>query len=484
MFNRIISNSSVKWVTLAFVLTLASCEQMLDVQPRQSIDSVTALDTPEGIDAALNGVYDRLQSPRLYGRDLIAIPEALADNGRATNKSGRLNAEFQNQPGAHFLSWRLSYFAINQLNLVLEALPKITDQATRDRYEGEASFLRALLYFDLMRAYAYDPKVEVKEYDRGGVPLLLKGVLDPTQVTFPNRAPIADVYRQIYADLTTAVTKLTNGRGVFYANKPAAQALFSRVALYNKDYENAVKYATDALASTGIATFVPTSGYVAGWRASRHPESFFEITYQTPENIGVNESLQTTYTTLVELGNRARTGGFGDLVPTATLLADLDSERGTATTNPDVRRQLYELGTTGRGTAEIETTKFIGKNGQVNLDNIPVIRISEMYLNRAEALYNLGREADALADVNVIRTRAGLTARTGLTGTALLNEILKQRRIELAFEGHRFFDLKRRGVDIAKTATTSLPYTDFRLLAQVPVREITNNPNLRQNFGY
>ncbi|GAA4414757.1 RagB/SusD family nutrient uptake outer membrane protein [Nibrella viscosa] len=471
-----------KWLPLVALLSLSACDQLLDVQPRQSISSSTALSTPEGIDAALNGIYDRLQSPRLYGRDLIAIPEALSDNGRATNKSGRLNAEYLNQVGAHFATWQLSYYAINQANLVLESLPNITDEATRDRYEGEAKFLRALLYFDLMRAYAYEPGVEVAEYNRGGVPLLVKGVLTPDQIQFPARAPIADVYKQIYEDLTVASTKLNNARGQFYANRGAALALFSRVALYNKDYANAVKYATDALAA-GPARFLDRDSYLSGWRANRHPESFFEVTYTTPENIGVNESLQTTYTTLVALGDRTRTGGFGDLVPSASLLTALEAEKGANNQVLDIRRQLYELGTTGRGTAEIETTKFFGKNGAVNLDNVPVIRASEMYLNRAEANYFLGKEAEALADVNAIRTRAGLPARTDLKGTDLLTEILRQRRIELAFEGQRWFDLKRRGVDIVKTPTT-VPYIDFRLLAQIPVREITNNPNLRQNFGY
>ena len=128
----------------------------------------------------------------------------------------------------------------------------------------------------------------------------------------------------------------------------------------------------------------------------------------------------------------------------------------------DVRRQLYELGTAGRGTAETEVTKFLGRSGQVNLDNIPVFRISELYLNRAEANYRLGNTATALTDLNVIRTRAGLRAATGLTGDALLNEILRQRRLEFAFEGHRWFDLKRLGRDIVKAAPVqSVAYSDF-----------------------
>ena len=207
-----------------------------------------------------------------------------------------------------------------------------------------------------------------------------------------------------------------------------------------------------------------------------------ELVYTVPENIGVNTSLQTTYTTLFELGNRARTAGFGDLVPSVTLLTAMESEKN-GTVVLDIRRQLYELGTAGRGTAAVECTKFIGKNGTANLDNVPVMRISEMYFNRAEANYFLGKEADALVDVNIIRKRAGLVELKDLKGAVLLAEILKQKRIEFAFEGHRWFDMKRLGMDIVKIPS-NIPFTDFRILAQIPVGEITNNPNLKQNFGY
>lgn len=471
---------------MSSLLVASSCSDTLEVNPRLQIDSASALTNETAVNAAVNSVYDALQSTLLYGRDLIALPEALSDNGRATNKSGRLVPEWQNQPGAHFANWAQAYYAINQANLILKALPTVTmPQANKDNVEGQCLFLRALLYFDLMRAYAYAPKAIISQQDRGGVPIILDGVLDLSQVTLPNRPSIEDNFKQINADLANAITKLAAvavSRAPFYVTRGAAQALASRVALYAGDWTNANKFATDALAS-GVGTFQTTAAYVASWRAARNPESMFEINFQTNENIGVNTSLQTTYTTLVAVGNRTQTGGFGDLVPTAGLLADMESEKNAAGQTLDVRRQLYELGTAGRGTAEIETTKFLGKNGQVNLDNIPVIRISEMYLNRAEAYFNLQNETDALKDLNVIRMRAGLPEAKDLTGAALLTEILKQRRIELAFEGHRFFDLKRLGRTITK-APANLEFTDFKVLARIPVGEIAINPNLRQNFGY
>ncbi len=480
-------------------LLVASCsEKFLEVKPRNNGDLTTALNTVEGLDGTLNGIYDRLQSTTLYGRDFLALAEALGDNAHATNKSGRLNAENRNTAQASFTNWATSYFAINQANLLLEAVPKVASLADTNRRNsilGQGYFLRGLLYHDLMRAYAYDPGVEISAQNKGGVPLVLTGVNSQDQLQFPARAPIADVYKQIYSDLQNAITYFNRttanaGNTPAYGNRTAAQILLSRVALYNKDYANAVKYATDAIG--GTIKIVDVAGYIGGWRAPRNPESVFELQFAAlSENIGVNTSLQTTYTTLVRPNDRGTTGGFGDLVPAPAFLTDLRSET-SATGFADVRAQLYELGTAGRGTAQVECTKFLGKNGTINLDNVPVIRIPEAYLNRAEANIMLTNTATALTDLNVIRTNRGLVARTAAnfaTDEALLNEILRQRRLEYAFEGHRWFDLKRRGQNITKTiplSTTAnnLPYNDYRILANIPLNEVSTNKNIKQNFGY
>ncbi len=486
----------------ASLLSLAACSDLLEVKPRSSADSQTALATAEGLDAGLNGIYDRLQNPALYGRDMLAVAEALADNAHATNKSGRLNNENRNVAantfGTSFATgtWTSAYLAINQANLVLDNVTKLawsgSDTARRNSIQGQAYFLRALLYHDLMRVYAYDPAVEISVQNRGGVPLVLTGIAEQGQVTMPARAPIADVYKQIYSDLQNAIavfgrSATSNGGIPAYANRQAAQLLLSRVALYNKDYATAVKNATDAIA--GSIKLSDNASYVGGWRAPRQPESVFELVYIITENIGVNNSLQTTYTTLLRPGDRAATGGFGDLVPAPAFIADLEAEKSTSGQVLDIRRQLYELGTTGRGNAFVECTKFLGKNGVPNVDNVPVMRISEAYLNRAEANAMLGNTADALADLNIIRTRCGLPARTGLTGDPLRDEILRQRRLEFGFEGHRWFDLKRRGQSVVKTIPLSttqnnLPYDDFRILANIPVNELSTNKNIKQNFGY
>ena len=117
-----------------------------------------------------------------------------------------------------------------------------------------------------------------------------------------------------------------------------------------------------------------------------------------------------------------------------------------------------------------------------------MVRIAEVYLNRAEAMATPGspvlNETAALADLNLIITNRGLPA-VALTGNALYEEILRQRRIELAYEGHRFWDLKRLGRDLIKTPHyVNVAFTDARILAPIPQREVDGNPNIKQNFGY
>ncbi|MBC3786674.1 RagB/SusD family nutrient uptake outer membrane protein [Spirosoma utsteinense] len=489
----IILSTSLLTVSLLAV-TACKNSEFLEVTPRSQGDSQIALTTAEGVDAAVNGIYDRLQNVVLYGRDMLAVSEALSDNAQFTNKSGRLANENRNIQNNTFgtataagATWQSAYFAINQANLILDNIGGVAfaDTAQRNRLQGQAYFLRALLYHDLSRIYAYDPGVAVATQDRGGVPLLLVGVADQSKITLPARPAVADVYKQIYADLQSSIASFsrTNANAPAYGNRQAAQALFSRVALYNKDYATAVKYATDAIA--GTIKLSPNASYVGGWRAPQNPESLFEIQYIVAENIGVNTSLQTTYTTLVRTGDRTATGGFGDLVPTTAFINDLEAEKSATGTVLDIRRQLYELGTAGRGAAFIECTKFLGRNGTINLDNIPVIRVSELYLNRAEANYNLGNTTEALADLNVIRQRCGLPAST-VTGAPLLAEIMRQERLEFGFEGHRWFDLKRTGQNVVKAAAQGggLVYTDNRILAPIPVNELSTNKSIQQNFGY
>lgn len=489
------------WILALLVLPLSfnSCSKKeITLEPRQSISSDKALTSKNTVQAAVNSVYAGLKDGTLYGRDVIAISDALSDITRSTNRSGRLTPENNNNSRAHLLLWSVAYELINEANLILEAIPSVPDASATDKssWEGQLKFLRGLLYFELVRAYAYIPTAVIAANDKGGVPVKLTGTTSSTLNAYsPKRETTAAVYDQIYLDLNSSITLLDNSLGNGLATKAGARALLSRVALYKGDWATCVTQSTAAIGE-GVGTLTTSANCVSAWRAAVHPESIFEVKFLTAsENVGQNTSLQTSFTSLVTPGVSCSLGGFGDLVPSAFLLTQLGITSGavpTCGTTPvpgviargnDVRAQLYEWGAVGRGTPNIECTKFLGRNGGINLDNVPVIRISEMYLNRAEAYYMQGgaaNEALALADLNKIITNRGMTAVVA-TGTALRDEILRQDMLEFAFEGHRFFDLKRRGQDIVKSPA-NVPFNDFRILAPIPTSDI--DVNLVQNFGY
>lgn len=495
----------------AVLFFTASCKKQLQITPLSVLDESQALKTPSGIDGALTSVYSSLKSQVYYGRDNIAFPDALADNGHVTNHSGRLIGETQNARGSHFANWGTLYNSINQINLILDALTtpdKISPAPTAAQlasWEGQLKFLRALNYFDLVREYSYIPGAVVAANDKGGVPLMLTGIRtsDLARSAKPPRGTIASVYSQIYLDLTAAESKLlsTATQFPFRASKVAAQALFAKVALYNKDFVTAKTWA-DAVITARGSTLRTVATFVAGWRISIHPESLFEVAFATSgESLGVNVSMQSSFTSLVTPGVPASTGGWGDLGAHISLINAL----GITLTSPatygitpcavsarsaDVRNQLFEPGSPGRGTTFIECTKFLGRNGALYTDNIPLLRIAELYLIRAEAqsassispAYNL---TNAKADLDIIRTNRGLAAFAGVTETEIFDDIQLQRRLELAFEGNRFYDLKRLGKDIVKSPTYSdIIFNDFRILPAIPNGDIQLNPNLVQNVGY
>ena len=483
-------NKIIKYTTLILAVISFSCKDLLEVTPRQSLDTATALSTQDGINAAVTSVYSNLKNGALFGRDLLAIAECLGDDARVINRAGgRFVNEAQNVINNHLGGWGRYYIAINEANLILKALPNSNfTQVQKDGIEGEMKFLRALLYFNLSRVYAYEPKVIIPLTDKGGVPLLLDGIDDPAQISYPARASVEDVYKQIYKDLTDAVAKAPLAGGPNKVTKAAANALFARVALYNQDYENAIKYSTDALAG-GVGRFVGNNEYVAAWRSNSNPESIFEVLFQTrQESLGVNDALQSAYTSIASVSQASAlaasrptplpvANGWGAVVPTTAFLA-----LNVAT---DVRRGLYQDGLNRSNIVVAENTKFLGKSGVVYMDNVPVIRVSELYLIRSEAYANLATPnlVGALADVNQIRVRAGLAPSTASTKAAIITEMELQRRLELAFEGHRWFDLKRWGRNVVKT-TGTVVYGDTRTVASLPNAEIIANKNLVQNSGY
>lgn len=475
-------------LSFALLLSVGSCEKALEIHPKQSIDSSEALTSQEGIEAALVSVYARLQNYTIYGRDLLGLSEALSDNSIHTGNSSHLINESTNSRNAHFSTWQIAYYAINQANLVIDAVASGDyPEAWKDAIAGQAYFLRALCYHDLARVYSYDPTAIIEEYNYGAVPLMLVGIDDFQKIGSLKRHSIAEVYDQIYADLDRAHGMLSGGgsgsagsagtststAAPHKATRAAVSALYSRVALYRGDYEVSAAKATQALQETA-ATFSTQASFLADWRKEVHPESIFELQFNISENVGSDRSLRSTYTSRADWDATAFSIQ-AVLAVDPVFYAHYEAD--------DVRRGLIRHGV-GKNSVFLEMYKFISKNGTLGLDNVPILRVSELYLNRAEAYYRQGSGfyTQALEDLNRIRLRAGLES-VELSGSALEEEILLQRRLELAFEGHRWFDLKRLGRDVVK-GSGDLPFTDYRILAPIPTREVNADSELKQNFNY
>jgi len=459
-------------VGIVLSFALSSCDNILDVEPQQEVEPETAFSSEGGFESTLSSTYDDLQDQTYYGQFFMLYPEALADNAVNLPGVARYDGPPRNAAGEHLNRWDGHYTSINKANALLAEIEDFdADESFKERIRGEALFLRALNYFDLVRTKAYEPGEEVNGFSQG---VILR--TEPTRSAeqaaerLP-RAPTSDVYDQIETDLQSASRLLAGtGNGSFRANEAATQALLAQVYLYRKNFEDAASMATTALESAESALdadLLTEDEYVDAHVGEIMSSAIFSLNMETDFDnavTGVNESLSS-------LTHDPSSFNF-QLLPSQDLIAAHESG--------DVRRELYE--TLPSGNTRIN--KYTQAKGSYT-DNIPIIRAAEVLLIRAEARFESGNESGALEDLNTLRTARGL-GEVSLSGESLIDEIITQKRLELAFEGERFFDLKRRGMDIPKPQVNipDLSYEDRRILAPIPSDQVQLNDQLDQNPGY
>ncbi|MDQ0636848.1 hypothetical protein QF042_000413 [Pedobacter sp. W3I1] len=485
-------NRYIIFMMAAALMATSSCKKTLQTEPKNSISSSVALQEAAGIEGLVNSLYESLQATGYYGRNYIVVPELLSDNMRIVNtNSNRFVSESNNTIAATVDLWSAGYGIINRANGVIKYSELVTGLTPlrKKQLQGEAYFIRALAYFDLVKSYGYNPQQIVSGRSLG-VPITLDFVENyPADIKYPSRNTVTEVYAQIKKDLNTALGLLDNTFAPKRVSLAAANALRARVALFNGDWADAATFANTALTS-GVGTFVDpatavtpalkSAAYATIFTSPSSPESIFELNFEVTESAG-SDGLSSFYTrSNVGLPPSIGGAGYGDAAPQANLVAAYETG--------DVRKDLLFAITKGSEPI-LWNQKYPAAKGP-QYDNIKLIRVSEMYLTRAEANFRNGSAIGATpqADLDKIRLRAGLTP-TPVT----LDAILKERRIELAYEGFRYWDLLRTGSAINKSTTTlpanatpnsTIPYTDFRLLARIPLTEVQNNPNITQNFGY
>ncbi|WP_418660816.1 RagB/SusD family nutrient uptake outer membrane protein [Bacteroides ilei] len=466
---------------LCSLFLCSGCDDMLDTKSKTLL-SQSQIQTESGCESMLLGVYDLMQEPEFYGRDILTVPEVLADNSRLSPMASRYKGQEDNRIGSHLDIWVESYEIIALLNEVIEYAEKLPETSKAKAILGESYALRGLTYFNLARVYGREPKYLVDGFDLC-VPLILKaffydgGPMD--EDVYPKRATVDQVWEQIETDLNNGFELLSgNDEGLMpkRMSSLAAKAILSRVFLYESKWNECVEAADYVMKNAPFGVYDGTYTDIF----SKGEENLFYLVFTNSENLGSSSLQSVNGMAPSEVDDEGYDIGKGvgdaDLCVAEELVALFDQEK-------DVRFKILRKAKIN-GSKVWWTTKFSGWQGAFGLDNVPIIRMSEVLLNRAEAESELGNDNSALADVNELRTKRGLDPVT-LSGEDLLNEVLLQRRLELAQEGHRFFDLKRRGQDITKPAgRTLVPYTDFRVVARISETQMDANKNLVNNPGY
>jgi hypothetical protein len=455
---------------LLLVTALTSCKKdFLVLEPPTSVDPGVALGSEADLLIALRGVYAGVRAVDVHGRTLPVLGDIMADNTYQhtlnANRYTLFNNYTFNTTDANVLGlWTSSYTVILRANRVIAA--DLPSSANVDQYKGEAHALRALMYFNLVRYFAR-PYTE----NAAGLGVPIVTTYDPELK--PGRNTIEEVYTQINTDLNVAYTLMTKYTNSSQFSKYAAKGLQAKVYLTMGDNVNAKTAAVDVITNGGFGSLTAANhaGYWAnGAIRTDKLETLYEVSSDAVANLAF-DGLSYIY---------SQAGNYGDLVVSNDLHALF---------NPaDVRYALYPVVPRPATGAAIPTVnKYPVITGDVS--DTKVLRLSEMYLIAAEASLP-SNEVDALTYVNYITSRRD-AAPIASTGTQLFEDIITERRKELAFEGDRYPDLQRLKRDVARStnypvAARNIPYSNHRRILPIPQTELDANPTIRpqQNPTY
>lgn len=472
--------------SLALVLSLACDDELNDLQPftegnpETFFTNVTSFQN--GVDGAYRQLWNYYSEPE---EGLQGLPDVLSDNviiAQTGRRSNRIYYEFRYVPstlGPINLYWDEAHEAINISNLIVEQIDNLSDGAQKDNILGQALAIRAWAHFDLVRLYG---KIPTQSPDAGGSPgiVYMKFEDGDTQDPFfsPERETIANNYAEIIGDLERAGQLIAADNGPGRLNSAGVFGLLSRVYLYNGEYQKAI----DAAEQVEVPLAVPSE--LAGvYTDSNEAGIVVKLAINTTSesngnNVGVVYSQSNATSTISE------------------YVFDFDFYNSID--DNDIRKDIISFVGVNEGNQYNAISKFLGEEGQVNgLVDIKVMRAAEVLLNKAEAQFELNQEAASLETLNELRDLRYSSYTGNESGADLEAAIQFERRVELCFEGHRFFDLKRRGEPIVRSTMGDImdgtgtppdfpviPADNFRFQFPIPIAEINANPNMTQNQGY
>jgi starch-binding outer membrane protein, SusD/RagB family len=448
--------------------------------------------------AGINATYRGLQENGTYGRWLAFAYDIRSDVGFSRSPWGDLANFTKSVLGSYDFEvtreiWQHHYRAIFRANQVIANVPAISsDQALMNRIVGEAKFIRALLYYNLVNLY-------------GGVPL----VLDPPEPQDrPTQGTVEEVWAQIEKDLTEArgvLPESYSGGDIGRATKGAATALLAKAHLQQREWTQAAQFFAEVAASPQYR-LLPNYGdnFIAS--NDNNAESIFEVQFGGPSVLSAGARGQNILKMIGPCGV-----GFCDGEPTQWFFDQFQQERTVnGQADPRLDATLFYNKPGGmdvygepfaRRYANRLNDRFFKKLGEHyktfqdwdNEINIKVIRLGGALLLYAEALNELGRTTEATAQVNRVRARANLAPLpAGLSQAQLRERIEHEQILELGLEQERFLYLKRQGwlTDTNRIAELKAHDPDFgffaphRALLPIPQTEVDLNPNVKQNPGW
>lgn len=491
-------NKSTLFLMAAVCMMVIACDD-LDYKPANQIDNETIGQSAELLGNLTIGTYSRLRE-RQYMRNRHASQEYPSDDivlCKTTGDHLLYSYNYQHLVNSNISQnfWQQAYYGIFSANTVIE---KISDDASTEllQLKGENLFLRALMHFDLLRMYA-------RPYNQNPETALGVVIKNTTaESDLPSRSTVAECYAFVVSDLLRAAELMHTNKTAIFATKEAAWALLSRVYLYMEDYENALKYA-DLVIDSGRYELLPTDQYRVYFTLlpENNRETIFAIKLREVENMA-KTSIGSMYHGV---------GGWGEIFasePYRDLLYKNANDARINFIDPEYAldadgNRIPDPSAHGGYKVNIRDNqpkyfinKYTNEGGIQMLASPVVIRLAELYLIKAEIYANTGREDDALELVNQIRGRAGLSGDqlfgpNNMQGySTVLDIVLDERRLELAWEGHRAFDCFRNGRPVNRSYVPAFAWSgpkraimpnENSIVHLIPENEIALNPNLKQN---
>lgn len=479
---------SIFYIAGAGLMLMASCKKQLEEKPFSFLTPKNYYTNATDAQTAVNGIYNVLQQQTSYQRTVWIIGELPADQlvGITTAERLELN-RFTWTPANSEIGnwWRTSYQAISRANDVIQYVPAINmDVATRNHLVGNAYFLRALCYFDLVRNF-------------GDVPLLLRPIEGASDtLLFPSRTSAAEVYKAIIEDLKFAEANCLTEKQITAANKGlassgAASALLGKVYLQrastafaeSQDNQNALT-ALNKVIDSKVYSLVANYPDIFDNAKKNGPEHIFSIQFG-PGNNGATSNI------ILRMFYPAQLGGAGPFLVDTTFFKTGYSAEDSVRKNWNMANKVGSTTLAAPFVYKYRDPGYVSGSNNSNVNWI-VLRYADVLLMQSEAINNINEnDVKKFDGVNAVRTRAGLkdaNQQLNLTNTpskdAFIDSLVKDRARELFVEGHRKYDLIRLKRYKQVMATLGFTVPDYRFLLPVPQTERDVNKNLGQNDGY